>query len=526
MKYHIPVLLILVLAVFSNTLANGFVWDDNIFMLTNTAYRTFDLKKILFSLGNGVEYLPVRDLTHAIEFLFLDKNPAGFHLDNILIYGMTVIAVYLFTLQLMPFLKPATRDGDDNGAVTAFLVALLFAMHPVHSEVAAWITGRNTLLSGMFFFLSCASFTAALKYDHAKRSLLNAASFALFILAIFSKATAIALPLVLLLITLLGRRKLDYRNTVATAPFFLAAIASAFLFHHIGRGSGVIEEAATIDSIISKLAVAGQIPFFYISQLIDPTCLAAEYEATFSHSLTTPVVLLCGAGIVALLAASYLLRHRFSPFYFSIGWFFLTLIPVLNFFRTYPVVADRYEFIPSFALCFLLATPAMYISRQRLAFHLAPLAAIAIFWGVLTFDANAVWRSDETVWTNAVKVSPHSAQAHYHLGRTYYQMNRIDEAMKQFEAAQAMAPYPRYFDYFRGYFSFLRGDYHAAVMYFEQTLAWKADYVEALYHMGQTLDKMGRTREAEGYYLRVLQSQDFDEFSFKVLARERLGRRG
>src|SRR5512143_3247937 len=80
------VLLFIVTAVYSHCVKNGFVWDDRIFLIGNSVYKNFDMSHILFARANGVEYLPVRDLTYAIDYAFWGENPFAFHVTNLIIF--------------------------------------------------------------------------------------------------------------------------------------------------------------------------------------------------------------------------------------------------------------------------------------------------------------------------------------------------------------------------------------------------------------------------------------------------------
>ena len=92
-----------VLALFGNTLLNGFVYDDAVLTVGNKVYTEFMLEKMFFSPGNGLEYLPLRDLTFAIDFAVWGERAVGFHLTNLLIYLANVFAVYYLTVQICLF---------------------------------------------------------------------------------------------------------------------------------------------------------------------------------------------------------------------------------------------------------------------------------------------------------------------------------------------------------------------------------------------------------------------------------------
>ena len=116
-----------------------------------------------------------------------------------------------------------------------------------------------------------------------------------------------------------------------------------------------------------RVAVALQIPFFYLKKTFLPTGISAFYAVDFSHKLFEPQVLLAAVMLAAVAIACCLLRHRFPELLLGVGWFFITLLPVSNLFATSPVVADRYLFLPSIGLAFLIAATLFPSSRGSIA---------------------------------------------------------------------------------------------------------------------------------------------------------------
>ncbi|HEY6007744.1 MAG TPA: hypothetical protein VIU40_05425, partial [Geobacteraceae bacterium] len=146
--------LLLVAAVYGNTLANGFVWDDYPLILASDTYRSIDLVRFFTTAANGLEYLPLRDLSLALDYALWGTDPRGFHLTNLLLYLLNVSAVYWLTATAGAFLAPGIDTGRQR--FVALGCALLFLLHPLHSQAVSFVTSRNTLLSGLFTFLAAA----------------------------------------------------------------------------------------------------------------------------------------------------------------------------------------------------------------------------------------------------------------------------------------------------------------------------------------------------------------------------------
>ena len=97
LKFQRVILAIIVVSVYGRSLSNGFVWDDTVFFIGNPVYSQFNLGKIFFSLANGAEYLPVRDLTNAFDYLLWGKNPFGFHFTNLIFFMANILLIHYFT---------------------------------------------------------------------------------------------------------------------------------------------------------------------------------------------------------------------------------------------------------------------------------------------------------------------------------------------------------------------------------------------------------------------------------------------
>ena len=165
---HLLIILSFVVAVFGASTRFDFVWDDHIHLIGHDVYASFDLGRIFFSLANQVEYLPIRDVSYALDYALWGENPFGFHLTNLTLYFLNAVFVYLMTRRLTPLLFSTRRAiSERKTGEVALLTALLFAVHPLHSEPVSFISCRNVLLSGLFSFMSCHFFLKHLEIGRA-----------------------------------------------------------------------------------------------------------------------------------------------------------------------------------------------------------------------------------------------------------------------------------------------------------------------------------------------------------------------
>lgn len=427
-------LVLVTAALYANTLAGGFVWDDNLFTANQTYWR-FDFRTIFLSLANGLEYQPVRDLTFLGDIALWGGRPFGFHLTNLLLFTANVLLVYVVAAGL--FARIARPAGEIPAVSVPLLTALLFAVHPLKSEAVAWVTQRNTLLATLFFLLTSLFFLYYLERGAGKYLLLSSGA---FFLAIFSKATVVILPLLLVLFMVTGREPKWHKPGfwLPLLPFVLLAGGGAALHLAIARKTTVIS-AAYYGSLAERVAVALQIPFFYLRKTLLPLDISVFYSGNFSRSVASLPAMGAAALLVAVAVAAWLLRRRLPELLVGGGWFLITLLPVSNLFATSPVVADRYLFLPSFGLAFLAAS---LLARLRLPFKgaVAIVLLLLVPLALLTVSRNRVWHDDITLWSDTAARSPQVAGVWFNLGRAWHRTPQLGMALEAYLRAVSLDP--------------------------------------------------------------------------------------
>ncbi len=188
-------------------------WDDEWLVSNNVALREGgDLGSLIDPTGDrenyGGEYLPVRDLSYRIDHAIWGMTPRGFHLTNLLLHALAAALMFLLAKSLL-----------GEGQVAALFAGLIYATHPLASEVVDCIAHRKGVLMAVFFI------GAWLAWVKERRWWASA----LFVFAVFSKLPAIVLPGVLVLTDLALRRRFDRKSLVPLATISLAAIGAALV---------------------------------------------------------------------------------------------------------------------------------------------------------------------------------------------------------------------------------------------------------------------------------------------------------
>ena len=178
-----------VILCYINTLQNPFIWDDEEIIVNNYLIRNWKNAPEMFktsvfgeNLGKIGFYRPLQLFSYSIDYSFWKLNPIGYHISNIIFHLLNVLLVFFLLIKL----------GIKRNF--SFFASLLFAIHPINTEVVTYISGRGDLLF-LFFSLLCFIFfingTKGKQWHYF-------VSVILFILAILSKENAIVIPFIIL----------------------------------------------------------------------------------------------------------------------------------------------------------------------------------------------------------------------------------------------------------------------------------------------------------------------------------------
>ena len=485
------------------SLANGFVWDDWILLVGNRVYERFDLRGILFGLANGVEYLPVRDLTLALDAWVWGMRPFGFHFTNLLLYLACLAALYSMVARIAELTKHRDR------AAVAFWTTAIFALHPLHVETVSFIAARNTVLAGLFLFLSG---TVLLRGLFERRNLPIGVALLCFVLAVFSKAVAVFFPayLVVLLFFVPASLAPLRKKGVVLLLFIAVAAAAAWTHSVIAAGAGVVNDELLRYGTGSRwlaVAKAVQIPFFYLRMIAVPWPLSIDYPVTLLSGAFTVRAVAAAVGLAAAVAAAWLARNRSPLLTLGVAWFLLSLGPVLNLFPTYPVVADRYAFfsIAGFGLACAAALAQPAFQRKAL---ILPAVGVLALWAGMSVYRTMDWRSDVTIWEAAIAVDPAASRSN--LGLALWDAGRYEEALARL-AEDKMTRGTHYSSLYTGRLLLMNGRTKEAIDAIRLSMAEGGDaWKETHLYLAQALERDGEALAALEQYLKVLDTISVD----------------
>jgi protein O-mannosyl-transferase len=384
------------------TVSYGFVWDDSIYIRQNKSIRSpANIPKFFYRRDTQsnerapTSYRPIRNTFYALLHVLDGQDeprPWIFHLANVLWHGAVAILLFLTALLFWQRLE----GGPSTAArVTALLVALGFAVHPVNSEVVCWAKCLDDILAAAFVLASAWSL---LKWHEGGRGYV--AALVWFLLAVFSKDSAVPFALVVFFI-LLAFQKLPWRRSAKlTIPFLLVAFFyMAFQRWVMGHLSQCPPMSGSYgQTLIDMFPVAPE----YLRLLcgLPPFCFDYSYmQGAPLHSALSGGVL--GGVLLVLffsaLAAWLWRRPQWRMSAFGLLWVALFLLPVSNLVPMAQYMAERFLYLP--LMGFLLALGGAFVNFPRLRPAAAVAAsALVLLWLDTSLNRMGIWRDELTLF--------------------------------------------------------------------------------------------------------------------------------
>ena len=420
----------------------GFVWDDRVVTDAKVLRDASGVWRIWFSpadlkLWEG-HYWPLVYTSFWVERRLWGLNPAGYHLVNVVLHIVNALLLWRLLARLE--------------APGAWLVAAVFAVHPVHVESVAWVIERKDLLSGLFYLTACLVWTrgGALPRLWSRDYSL---SLGLFALGMLCKSIVATLPVALLLLHW-QRGGSATRAARRLLPFFGVALTLALADLAFVRA----REASAFDyALLERLLIAAQALWFYLGKLLWPVELAVIYPH-WEVGAGNLAGWVCAFGAAALGAVLWGWRRPLGRGPLAGMLFFgATLLPVLGLvdygYMRFSFVADRYQYLASAgALAVLIGLAARGMERWRAGLS-GPVAdgvlrwaatglaaALLIALGALTWRQASIYRDDVTFFQHILSHNPTAHSAQYNLGNALLNAGRPKEALEAYRVAMEQDP--------------------------------------------------------------------------------------
>ncbi len=441
-KIAYGILAICVMAAFAAGFSNGFVnWDDQMYATENIMIKNPTFANLIRLLGVecALNYHPLTVASLWLNAALFGNGSTSFIVTNTLIHLFNTFLVFRFSQQL-----------TKNNVLVSFLVALFWGIHPMHVESVTWVSERKDVLYSMFFFLACIQYVKYLEKNERKTLII---CFVFFVLSCLSKAMAVVLPLVLLLIDYwFDKGFLTVKNITSKIPFFIVALIFGALAVHVQGGGnlGGRLEKMTLDVALSDALTFGdRIKFgfygflVYLFKLFIPINQHNFYAYPSPDQygaiqyITAPIW-----AMVILGGAAFFYRKKKEVF-FGIMFFFFTIVLVLQFLSVGgAILAERYTYIPYFGIIFTL----FYWLNQKIqskSLLLFGSGIVAAFFMYLTYKQTLTYKDTGTLFSNSYKYEPESPVVNENLANHFGRSGEIDQVIRygEFAASKGVQSY-------------------------------------------------------------------------------------
>jgi hypothetical protein len=445
-------LIVVTVALYYPVSSHPFVnYDDNVYVTENAQLKsglTWDTVEWAFITTEAGNWHPLTWLSHAIDYQLFAADPAGHHNTNLLLHVVNVLLLFWV-------LREAT-----GSAGRSWMVAALFAVHPINVESVAWISERKSLLSMLFFLLALGAYRRYVREPRISRYVVVAAIFALGLMA---KPQVITLPFVLLLWDYwpLGRMATSECDSTLNArgepaspqrsfswllmeklPLLALCGASALITMQVQQTAGAMHTVK--NSFPLSIRVGNAIVCYarYLGKAFWPSRLALVYPHPGASIRIWQVL----AALVLLLAVTaFVLRERRRR-YLLVGWlwFLGTLVPMIGLVQVgEQAMADRYAYLPFVGLFIMICWGVSDWASQRKV----PAAVLAgasvvliVLLSVTAYRQLGYWRDNIILWTHIIDVTPPNYIAQDDLGGALLSAGQLEEAMKHFHMASDIYP--------------------------------------------------------------------------------------
>lgn len=374
-------------------------YDDYPYVVENTYVNSgVTLSGIIWAFTGFYEsnWYPLTWLSHMIDVELYGLDPAGHHVTNMLFHLCNSLLLFLLLIL------------STQQKISAFLVAMLFAIHPMHIESVAWVAERKDVLS-TFFFLLTLFFYVAHAHAHHRRPVYWFAVWLFMVFAFMSKSMTLTLPFVMLIMDWWPLQRLgsaNWRRLLAEkVPFFLLATVVALITYMAQKQGGALTsgDVLTWDMRLQNALVS-------YKAYIDQFFLPANQSIFYPHPHHWPMdkVLLSGMVLVSI-TIIMTVQYASRP-YLIFGWLFFlgTLVPVIGVVQTGAhAMADRYTYIPYIGLAVMLSYFVADMAAYFNKFRTFLIIAMFIFVSFLLFRSTQYlpyWKDDVLLFSRALKI--------------------------------------------------------------------------------------------------------------------------
>jgi len=476
--------------------AKALSFDDQQYLTKNVLVQNPSFKSVKRFLTEVLEPSTVAGYYQPLTMISLMLDyAAGGNEDNLKPFHITSLALHTANTVLIIALL-YMLFGNIWAAAAA---GLLFGVHPMTVEPIPWVGERKTLLAAFFAFWSLIFYV---RYAHSNRWKAYAGCCLMYLLALMSKPTSVALPAVMVLIDYWPLGKLNAKSIVEKLPLFILGGIFAVITY--------ISQSRTCVAVTPEKAGLGNILLllchniiFYLYKITIPINLSSHYAFPKPFRIMQPMIF---AGVIGtcVLIPILVFSLRWTRAALT-GWliFFAAIFPTMGVVGFTNVIAsDKFAYLPSIGLLMLLTSLLIWLGRSRIARTAAVVIVpiLAVAETLATQRYLAYWQDSITLANHMIAIAPESAPLYNDRGVAYVKRGEYERAMADFN--KAIEINPRYYEVYhnRGIIYNTAGQNDLALQEFNKSLQINPKYAPVYDNRGRIYDSRGQFDKAIADY--------------------------
>lgn len=429
MQYRFPAIVIAGMLTagfltYGSSLRNDFLtYDDDLFVTRHPLVISgtwTDLPQI-FTGFDAELFMPLTIASLKLDYAVAGAQPFQFHLTSLLLH---ILSACLIVWLCMLLFKHRT---------IALFLGAVFLLHPLNTEVVAWVAARKDALSTPFFLGASIAYLYA--QDRKNRQLMIT-SIALFAAGLTAKYMIVTLPAFLIVLDMLRGARPGKAMAKRIAPFVVLS-AVFTLIALLGKQTGL---GAPVGGVA---LLAGKTTLWYLQLFLFPDNLRILYLQETPARFTLEFVLPWLA-IISIATAGCFLRRFIPGLVLGLAYFFIALIP------TFPAAvkhgeyfgADHYAYLPMIGLLVGIGWVMVRLKPRRSKRQFIGIVTILLVvqLGAIANRQARTWRNSDTVFARALEYHPCSIVAHNNRAASFAQTGEVERARSEYEQAIACEP--------------------------------------------------------------------------------------
>ena len=413
---------------YSHTFQSPFTFDDSQILdnyyITHNDLSFESLSNISSLTHSKRRMLP--NISFAVNYYLGGADVWGYHLGNILVHILTAFFFYLLARTTLTL--PSMAGRVRRPAEIALVAALVWAVHPLQTNAVTYIVQRMTSMAALFYIIALFCYVKARIINGITPKILFFAATVLFgVMALFSKENSGMLPIMigayeLFFLQRPGSRPLNRKMIMVLGGALMLFVLICLLLLGTNPLAGILNGFDHREFTLGqRLLTQTRIIFHYLTLLVLP--LPSRLNFAYDYQLSTgllapPQTLLAIIGLAGLALLIFFLYRRDRLTSFALFWFLgnlvveSTIIPLELIFEHRMYVPAMFLILSATAWCYRL-TDKRTVTPRLIAVGITALLC------VFTWQRNAVWKNEITLWTDVVAKSPNLARAYVNLARAY-----------------------------------------------------------------------------------------------------------